>query len=333
MKHNSESRRGASAPTEREKKNKRILLIGWIFLGVVALLVIGAAVYLLLPRESRDDTPSSPEVRAVNITPVTEQEEHRYTASAEGGGTVSIRKILCDFQEPETLTYGVLTTADLTPFGERACANVRAAGWGAVKATVSQDGSLILSGEEAPLLTADAYEQQKEFLASSQPENLARTFLEQSGLVNMLRELGITLSTDVTNEDGEITFTGTGDTTGGECTITFSFLYTGAFNQARLRCTVLSDATVTDQVVTLRRAASQAVSWSYAGDEEVNVDGVEIRSVRGLPFYVFHCDNGENAYALAISRDALAAVPATESVYSEIMAGGIQEMLVLSGAE
>jgi len=322
-----------SPPPGNEQKNKRILLIGWIFLGVVVLLVIAAALYFLLPRKNAvPETSAAPAAASAGYA-AEQQPAHQYTASADGGGSMSIKKILCDSEEPETLTYGLLSVPDLTSVGETAAANAKAAGWGTVKPTLSQDGTLILSGESAPFLNAGAYEQQKEFLASSQPEAMARTFLEQSGLIRLLRDLGLTVSTDAVNEDGEISFLGSGEVSGSECSITFSFLYTGDFNQARIRCSILTDPAVTDEVIDLRRAASQAVTWSSAGDEDVNVDAVEIRSIRGLPFYVFHCDNGENAYALAISRDALAAVTGAEELYEEIMAQGIQEKLVLSGAE
>lgn len=334
MDRSSKSPRHSPSPGGNEQKNKRLLLIGWIFLGVVLLLVIAAALWFLLPHGDKKapETPAAPAAVSAGYA-VEQQQPHRYTASADGGGNVNIRKILCDFETPATLTCGLLSVPDLTPVGEAAAANVKAAGWGTVTPTLSQDGTLILSGENAPFLNAEFYEQQKEFLASSQPEALARTFLDNSGLIGLLRDYGITVSTEAFNEDGEISFGGSGDVAGSECSITFSFLYTGDFNQARIRCTVPVDPVETDDVIPLQRAASQAVTWSSAGEEEVDVETVEIRSIRGLPFYVFHCDNGENAYALAISRDALTAVPGAEDLYQEIMSGGIQEKLVLSGAE
>lgn len=89
-----------------------------------------------------------------------------------------------------------------------------------------------MQNPNAPALTPDNYDKQEAFLASSQPENAARTFLEHSGLIGLLRNYGLELGTAAENDNGVITFRGTGSTAQSECSVRFSFLYTGDFNQA-----------------------------------------------------------------------------------------------------
>lgn len=84
-----------------------------------------------------------------------------------------------------------------------------------------------------------------------------------------------------------ITFRGTGSTAQSECSVRFSFLYTGDFNQAVLRAVYL-DGAADVPALAIKKAASNAVTWDSADDGTVSVTAVELRSVRGLPVLRLH---------------------------------------------
>ena len=186
--------------------------------------------------------------------------------------------------------------------------------------------------DPVPLSAAD-YDRQTAFLAGSLPENLARTFLDNSRLITLLRDYGLYMSTNAVNNAGEISFSGIGDMPGTECSARFAFLFTGAFNQAVIRATCLADTVTTDKVVKLNSAARRALTWTPGGESETRVASVELRHIRGLPFYVFECTDGTAAYALAVEEDALSAVPGTAELYNELLSEGIQDNLTVPGAE
>ena len=189
-----------------------------------------------------------------------------------------------------------------------------------------------MQNPNAPALTPDNYDKQEAFLASSQPENAARTFLEHSGLIGLLRNYGLELGTAAENDNGVITFRGTGSTAQSECSVRFSFLYTGDFNQAVLRAVYL-DGAADVPALAIKKAASNAVTWDSADDGTVSVTAVELRSVRGLPFYAFTCSDGSVAYALACDESALDSVSGAQEIYEETMRDGLREYVEISGAE
>lgn len=118
-----------------------------------------------------------------------------------------------------------------------------------------------------------------------------------------------------------ITFRGTGGTAQSECSVRFSFLYTGDFNQAVLRAVYL-DGAADVPALAIKKAASNAVTWDSADDGTVSVTAVELRSVRGLPFYAFTCSDGSVAYALACDESALDSVSGAQEIYEETMRDG-----------
>ena len=128
------------------------------------------------------------------------------------------------------------------------------------------------------------------------------------------------------------TFRGTGSTAQSECSVRFSFLYTGDFNQAVLRAVYL-DGAADVPALAIKKAASNAVTWDSADDGTVSVTAVELRSVRGLPFYAFTCSDGSVAYALACDESALDSVSGALEIYEETMRDGLREYVEISGAE
>ena len=322
-------------PIDRQaERNEKVLRAGWIFLGVVVLAAV-VIVLLLLPK--REKKPAD-EKETIPVTAGNAGQESGKTEAPDrerpdyNGQNVRIRSVDCEYTEPTELTVSVQHAADLTALGEAAAENVRAHGWGEVECSSAQDGSLLLTAKDAAVLNAADYDKQEAFLASSQPENMARTFLQDSGIIELLRPYGITLSAEAVNKDGEISFSGNGDDALTECTLRFSFLFTGAFNQAKLRAVVPDGGVTTSEIVPMKKAASTAVSWSSAGAEETSVTAVEIRSIRGLPFYVFLCEDGTAAYALAVKETVLDEIPEAKAVYEELMTSGIQEYIEQPGA-
>ncbi len=342
MKNYRSPRRETEEPASRRARRasqKRVMLVGWIFLGVMLVAAI-AAIILLLP--GRDKSPET-EDRPLSVPQLnpgaggsafqTEQTAAPISTGKTGSGRrVSITRFDCDYTPPETVTTGILKSVDLASLGETVAANVAANGWGSVTYSVSEDGSLLLQNPNAAPLTPDNYDKQASFLASSQPENAARTFLEHSGLIGLLRNYGLELGTAAENNNGEITFRGTGSTAQSECSVRFSFLYTGDFNQAVVRAVYLADA-VDVPALAPKKAASNAVTWDSADEGAVSVTAVELRSVRGLPFYAFTCSDGAVAYALAADESALDAVSGAREIYEEIMRDGLREYVEIRGAE
>ena len=157
--------------------------------------------------------------------------------------------------------------------------------------------------------------------------------MENSRLITLLKDYGLNLSTAAENRDGEISFHGSGSVPGTECSATFVFMYTGAFNQAMIRATYLANAVSTEELIELRKAAKKAVTWTPVGDSQTRASAVELRHIRGIPFYVFTCADGSEAYALAVKEDALAAVPGAEETYRRLMTSGIQDSLTVTGIE
>lgn len=127
-----------------------------------------------------------------------------------------------------------------------------------------------------------------------------------------------------------ITFRGTGSTAQSECSVRFSFLYTGDFNQAVLRAVYLDGAAAVPALA-IKKAASNAVTWDSADDGTVSVTAVELRSVRGLPFYAFTCSDGSVAYALACDESVLDSVSGAREIYEETMRDGLREYVEISG--
>ena len=314
------------------------LVAGWIFLGVMIILAT-AAVIALLPRESQSLT-SPPENAPVSVPEGPGSAFHTDETvppmtilDGTGGRKVEIGSFRCNFTPPDTVTVSVLKSVDLASVGETVRTNVSSAGWGDVVCSVTGNGELLIRAASQQVLLGGDYTRQEAFLASAQPENLARTFLENSGLIPLLREHGLYLTNNAENDEGMITFRGTGDAPGTECVISFSFLYTGAFNQAVLRATYLDGAVSTDKVLSLKKAGESAVTWSFAENGEVTVIEAELRQIRGLPFYVFTGEDGTVAYALAVDRDVLKEVPGADAVFEEMMRSGIQEYVEVSGAD
>ena len=316
--------RGRRSPRDR---SARLLRIGWIFLALVLALAVVAVIWLLRPAETAALVePGSPAPTQAPARPA--RTESRETEPSVGGRKVSIRGIDCDFTPPESLTFGVYGGVDFSPAFETIRSNIVRGGWGGVSCTDTGDGVLIRSAE-APGLSAADYDKQTEFLASDRPEALARTLLQDSGLVSVLAQYGLTLDLTAENDGGAIRFRGGGE--GGTCSVEFSFLFTGAFNQARLRAVALRDPVTTEDVVPLARAAAEAVSWASSGEENTRVTAAEIRSFRGLPFYVLQCDDGTTAYALAVTEKALDASPEARNVYEELLRSGLQEYVSIPG--
>ena len=319
--------------------NRRLLRIGWIFLGVVLALSVLAIVFLLLPQEKEAvptvaaDTVAPPSEVYAQATAVPEKpkKEEKKADSPEGGRPVEISGVSCDFTPPETLTFGVLKSIDFSSIGGAIAQNAAAAGWGSIDWSAG-DTLLLTAAERVPLLGSE-YEAQEAFLASDRPEALARTFLQDSGILTLLQSYGLSFSTECENKDGEITFTGTGSSEQSECSIRFSFHYTGAFNQASLRAVYLDGEQTTSDVLPLKKAAANALTWSSAAPESApSVTSASIRSIRGLPFYVLGCADGTTAYALAIDEKALAASPEAQEVYAAMLRSGIQEYIETPGA-
>ncbi len=329
-----DGRKKNAAPRGGSAAHRPLLIGGWVFLG----LMIALAVAVLIPLVK--DPPAEPSVSVPTVAPgpagsafTAQGTQELTTQEGQGGRTVDIRGVDCDYTPPAEITFGRLETVDLSGVGERACANAANSGWGEVKWSVTDNGSLLLRSAEMRTLTGAEFESQKAFLASGRPEALSRTFLENIGLIGMLRDYGLTLSTQVENNDGEIVFRGVGTAPGTECTARFTFLYSGAFDQAVIRAVTLADAVTTDRVTPLARAIRSAVTWTAGSGGEIRLTAVELRHVRGIPFYVFTCSDGTAAYALAVDEEALAAVPGAAEIYARLLSDGIENNVTPSGGE
>lgn len=338
-------RKDRSRPAVRrgdEKKKKtagaaggvnRLLWIGWGFLAVV--LVLAAAVGIRLASGDADTEEPTPTIDPGPAGSAFGEDGVQTLTTGEGGGgrTVNITGVDCAYTEPAEITFGLLENVDVSDIGAQVAENVKAAGWGEIQWSLAEDGSLLLRSVDPPVLGGSDFAKQAEFLTSDKPENFARTFLENSGMVSLLGGYGLSLSTSqVENNDGEIIFTGTSSQPGGTCELRMIFYYTGAFNQAALRATYLAEAVTTDRVTPLRQAVKNAVTWT-SGSGETRVTEVELRHIRGLPFYVLTCADGTVAYALAVEEDALKDVPGAAEVYQELLSSGIEDNMAVSGLE
>lgn len=320
MKNN---RKHSPAPSSRS-----IMLAGWIFLGV-AIAVAVVAIVVLLGQKEPELSPWEPTYPS-NETVAPPQTGG--TAGADGGTSVIINGIQCSFTPPAELTFGVVDKVDLTGIADTICANAARSGWGSLTYRTSDDGSLVFSPAKAAVLPGDKYEEQAAFMNSSRPEDLARTFLTDCGIYNHLANYGITLSLDMERTGGGLLFRGTSGGPESESWVRLSFLYDGSLNQMKVYATELADAVTTQAVLPLEKAASQAVSWNSTGLSATQVTAAEIRSIGGVPFYVFTCADGTTAYSLAVEKSALEASPRAKAAYEQRMLTGIQEYVRLEGA-
>lgn len=305
-----------------------VALAGWIFLAAAILVAVVVIVVLLGQKEPEvpDWEPTYPTNQTV------EAPQTGGTAGAEGGSSVIINGIQCSFTPPAELTFGVVESVDLTPIADTICANAARNGWGSLVYRPSDDGALVFYPANAAVLPGDKYEEQAAFMDSSRPEDLARTFLTDSGIYNHLANYGITLSLDMERTGGALLFRGSSAGQESESWVRLSFLYDGSLNQMKVYAEELADAVTTQAVVPLEKAASQAVSWNSTGLSATQVTAAEIRSIRGIPFYVFACADGTTAYALAVEESALEASPRAKAEYESRMLTGIQEYVRLEGA-
>ena len=336
--HSAPSRRreGAkkAAPSRKAGAgNRGIQIAGWGFLGAVILL---AAVVFLRLLPEREEAPAivptaAPGPAGSAFTHLGDQELP--VGDGRGGRSVSIKTVDCGYMPPAEITFGRLSTVDLSDIGKRVSDNVRASGWGETVWSVTENGALLIRAANMTPLSGADFEKQSDFLKTEKPEQISRTFLDNSGLIGLLRDYGLTLSTQVENNNGEIIFRGTGTLPGCECTARFTFLYTGAFDQAVIRAIYLADAVTVSDVVPLSKAAFRAVTWMAGAGESVVVTDAELRHVRGLPFYALTCSDGTTAFALAVDEDALSAVPGARETYEGLMSDGIENNVTLSGGE
>lgn len=311
----------------------RLLRFGWGFLAAALVLALIVGLRLASERPEEETPTPSPDPGPAGSAFSGQGVQSLTTGQGDGGRAVKIAGVDCDYTPPGEITFGLLENVELSDLGDRAAENAEAAGWGTIVWSVTENGSLLLRAQDPPVLGGDDFEKQKEFLASEKPEGYARTFLENSGLVSLLRDYGLSLDTTrVENDQGEIVFSGASAQPGGECEIRLTFHFSGAFNQATVRATYLAGAVTTDRVVPLKRAVENAVTWT-AGEGETRVTAVELRLIRGLPFYALTCADGSVAYALAVETDALADVPGAEEVYRELLSTGIQDNVTASGLE
>ena len=312
-------------------RQRRLVRTGWIFFGIVAAIALLVILVLLVPEKSEPEPVEIKPAPAVAPQPASAGGISVENAPAQGSA-LTIGRVESDFTAPGELSFGVPQNMDLSALSESISANVRSAGWGNVNCTATADALLITAAEQ-PVFTAADYDAQKAFLASAQPENFARTFLQDSGIISLLSQYGFSMSSNAYNNKGEITFRGTGANAQDSCAITFSFLYTGAFNQARLTAVKSESSFTTKDIVPLKKAAARAISWTAARAETVTASSVSIEYVRGIPFYVFSLSDGGEAYALAITEAALSQSPEAVRVYSELMDNGISEYVETNGGE
>lgn len=312
-------------------KSKLLARAGWIFLLVAILAAVAAILYLVLVKDKGIDI-LHPAAGTAGGQTQTDAGQADDVPDGNGGKTISISGVLCDFAEPDSVTFGVRRTVDFSGLADALIENARAAGWGTLVSSLSEDGALLVYPETNRVLPGDKYDAQTAFLQSAQPEALARTFVSDAGLYGLLQGYGITLSTDVSNNNGVIGFSGTSDQPQSECRAQLNFLYDGSLNQLKLYAVYLADAVTTEDVTPLKEAVKDAVSWTYAGTEATQVTAAELRSVSGIPLYVLTCADGSVAYALAVKYSTLAQYPEALAVYETMMKGGIQEYVRTEGA-
>ena len=324
----SRRRTGKKKKASQSRGNTRLLWIGWGFLAAV--LVLTVAVGMRLLSGATDPGPVTPTIDPGPAGSAFGGTGDKTLTTDEGGGgrKVRIDGVDCPFEEPGEITFGRLENVDLAALAERVTANLAEAGWG----RTVWSGYILRAADPAVMTGADR-DKQAAFLKTDKPEAFARTFLENSGLIPMLREYGLNLTTDAENNNGEIIFRGTSAAPGGECSVRLTFLYTGAFSQALIRATYLPDDVTTGEVVPLSKAVKNAVTWTAGNGESTRVTAAELRHIRGIPFYVLDCADGTTAYSLAINESALDAVPGAETVYRELLRMGIQDNIVIPGSE
>lgn len=314
-------------------KRRGLQLAGWGFLAAVIVLAAVVLVRMIPNRQTTEDVPATAVPGPAGSAFSTQTQQTVSVGEAKGGRSVSIRGFDCDYTPPSEITFGRLSTVDLSAIGKKVSENALATGWGETVWSVTENGSLLLRAANMAVLNGADFDRQSAFLKTDKPEQIARTFLDNCGLIPLLRDYSLTLSTQVENNDGEIIFRGSGTLPGCECSARFTFLYTGAFDQAVIRAVYLADAVTTADVTPPEKAASRAVTWMAGSEENVRVSSVELRHVSGLPFYVFTCSDGTAAFALAVGEDALSAVPGAAETYERLMSDGIENNVSLSGGE
>ena len=330
-----------AAPSRREDKktpekhgagSSPLLKAGWAFLGVMLILAGAMIVHLSSSKDPGAEPAPTVAPGPAGSAFTGQGTVDLTTGEGQGGRAVKIRGVDCDFTPPEEVTLGRLAYVDLSELGQTVADNVRAAGWGETVWSVTDNGMLLLRAKEPKVLSGDDFDRQTAYLASDKPEAAARTFLENSRLVSLLRPYGLYLDLTAENNGGEITFRGTGDAPQSRCSVQLTFLYTGAFSQAVIRGVYLADAVTTRDVLNLNRAMDHAVTWSAGSGEGTRVTAVELRHVRGIPFYVLTCDDGTTAFALAVGEETLSQVPGAAETYRQMLSEGIQDNLVMPGA-
>ncbi len=331
--HSAASRpREGNKPREKTGSDGKLLKLGWIFLG--AMLILAAAAVFRLAGSKDPNAEPLPTVAPGPAGSAFVNPDHATltTGEGQGGRSVKIRGVDCDYTPPEELVFGRLAHVDLSALGQAAADNARSCGWGEILWSETGDGALQLRSANPKVMSGDDFERQSAYLASDKPEAAARTFLENSRLASLLEPYGLHLDLTAENNGGEITFRGVGDAPQSRCSVKLTFLYTGSFSQAVIRAVYLADPVVTRDVLSLNRAMDHAVTWDSGSGEATRVSAVELRYVRGIPFYVLTCADGTVAFAPALSEETLSQAPGALESYRQMLAEGIQDNLVMPGA-
>ena len=114
-----------SSRRARRASQKKVMLIGWIFLGVMLAAALAAVILLLPGRDKAPDTEDRP-LSVPQLNPgvggsafQTEQTAPPIeTGNAGSGRRVSVNRFDCDYTPSETVTLGVLRSVDLAAIGE-----------------------------------------------------------------------------------------------------------------------------------------------------------------------------------------------------------------------
>lgn len=321
---------------KRKKVGKYVASIATIAVLVVAVLIV----YPLMMNEHQE----------VSMNPEGAQEEALKTSmnnEMPSGGSVEFGEetipltnleIETEYDEPSDLYIAKQSSVQLTEEDmETIIHNLTETGWNDVTGRLSSfqsDTQFVLNLSQPETFDYSSLGEKDEipnFTATEKHVEFAKQFLNDSGIINVLKGHGVELSNQPSDETFATLFYGYYQGFRTETYLRLHFSPDGTLGDAQLYVVSFEDPLLTSKILPLEEAIKDAFYCSVCtglGDDKYSIISVEAVYKSGLPFYELELHNEQNGtimngYALAVDYNEIESDEELMKVFDNLMRDGI----------